>query len=164
MCHPSQIACVLQTNEMISITLPPMDKHARKMIHELASRFNVKSKSIGKADQRRPTLYRTKRTLRFDDEAFDLAVRRTERRYFPRLDFKGKSSSGQSTRAGYAEAGYRDGEIVGASAPELSSENRGRAMLEKMGWSIGTALGSADNKGILLPVTQTMKRSKAGLG
>ncbi|KAJ3499795.1 hypothetical protein NLG97_g67 [Lecanicillium saksenae] len=147
-----------------SICLPPMDKHARKMIHELANKFNVKSKSIGKADQRRPTLYRTKRTLRFDDAPFDLAVRRIHRRYFPRLDYKGKSGQGQSARNGFAEASYRDGEIVGASAPELSIENRGRAMLEKMGWSTGTALGSEENKGILLPVTQTMKRSKAGLG
>lgn len=147
-----------------SVCLPPMDKHARKMIHELASKFNVKSKSIGKADQRRPTLYRTKRTLRFDGDAFESAVRRIHRRYFPRLDYKGKGSQAQSSRNGYAEASYRDGEVVGASAPELSTENRGRAMLEKMGWSTGTALGSQDNKGILLPVTQTMKRSKAGLG
>ena len=147
-----------------SVCLPPMDKHARKMIHELASKFNVKSKSIGKADQRRPTLYRTKRTLRFDADAFDTAVKRIHRRYFPRLDYKGKGPQGQSSRNGYAEASYRDGEVVGASAPELSTENRGRAMLEKMGWSTGTALGSEDNKGILLPVTQTMKRSKAGLG
>ncbi|ATY64818.1 D111 G-patch domain [Cordyceps militaris] len=147
-----------------SICLPPMDKHARKMIHELANKFNVKSKSIGKADQRRPTLFRTKRTLRFDGEAFDLSVRRIHRRYFPRLEYKGKSSQGQFSRNGYAEASYRDGEIVGASAPELSTDNRGRTMLEKMGWSTGTALGPEDNKGILLPVTQTMKRSKAGLG
>ncbi|KAJ6788890.1 hypothetical protein PWT90_00100 [Aphanocladium album] len=147
-----------------SICLPPMDKHARKMIHELANKFNVKSKSIGKADQRRPTLYRTKRTLRFDDAAFSLAVRRIHRRYFPRLDYKGKSGQAQASRNGFAEASYRDGEVVGASAPELSIENRGRAMLEKMGWSNGTALGSEENKGILLPVTQTMKRSKAGLG
>ncbi|KAM3427635.1 hypothetical protein MY4824_009313 [Beauveria thailandica] len=147
-----------------SICLPPMDKHARKIIHELANTFNVKSKSTGKADQRRPILYRTKRTLRFDEEAFESAVRRTRRRYFPRLDYKGKRSQGQPSRNGYAEASYRDGEIVGASAPELSIENRGRAMLEKMGWSTGTALGSEDNKGILIPVIQTMKRSKAGLG
>lgn len=141
-----------------------MDKHARKVIHELANKFNVKSKSIGKADQRRPTLYRTKRTPRFDEEAFDLAIRRIQRRYFPRLDWKGKSSSGQPSRSGHAEASYREGEIVGASAPELGTANRGRAMLEKMGWSMGTALGSIENKGILLPVTQTMKKSKAGLG
>ncbi|TQV98323.1 hypothetical protein V2A60_007927 [Cordyceps javanica] len=150
--------------QFYSICLPPMDKHARKMIHELANKFNVKSKSIGKTDQRRPTLYRTKRTLRFDNEAFDLAVRRIHRRYFPRLDYKGKNSQGHFSHNGYTEASYRDGEVVGGSAPELSTENRGRAMLEKMGWSIGTALGSEDNKGILLPVTQTMKRSKAGLG
>jgi hypothetical protein len=29
---------------------------------------------------------------------------------------------------------------------------------------MGTALGASDNKGIMQPVTQTMKRSKAGLG
>lgn len=134
------------------------------MIHELANKFNVKSKSIGKADQRRPTLYRTKRTPRFEQAVFDQALSRVQRRYFPRLDYKGKGPSVQQSRNGYAEASYRDGEVVGGSAPELSTQNRGRAMLEKMGWSTGTALGSADNKGILLPVTQTMKRSKAGLG
>lgn len=59
---------------------------------------------------------------------------------------------------------YLEGEIVGAAAPELGIGNRGRAMLEKMGWSCGTALGAEDNKGILQPVSLTMKRSKAGLG
>jgi hypothetical protein len=37
-------------------------------------------------------------------------------------------------------------------------------MLEKMGWSSGTALGASNNKGILEPVSQTMKTNKAGLG
>jgi hypothetical protein len=37
-------------------------------------------------------------------------------------------------------------------------------MLEKMGWTKGMALGAADNKGILVPVVQVVKRSKAGLG
>ncbi|KOS17795.1 Protein SQS1 [Escovopsis weberi] len=65
---------------------------------------------------------------------------------------------------GDSAARIRDGEIVGAGAPELGADNRGRTMLEKMGWSSGMALGALDNKGILQPVTQTMKRSKAGLG
>jgi hypothetical protein len=57
-----------------------------------------------------------------------------------------------------------DGDVVGASAPEIGVENRGRAMLEKMGWSTGTALGATNNKGILLPVAHVVKNSKAGLG
>jgi hypothetical protein len=143
-----------------------MDTHARKMIHELANKFNIKSKSTGKADQRRPTLYRTLRTLPYSEAAFDQAVSRINRRYFPRQDLKGKAKRGQRpppARTNHAEATYRDGEVVGAAAPELGVENRGRTMLEKMGWSSGTALGATHNKGILLPVTHTMKRSKAGL-
>lgn len=140
-----------------------MDKHCRKMVHELANKFNVKSKSIGKGDQRRPTLYRTLRTAPFKEHAFDQAVNRMTRRYFPRMDQKGKKSGEPMSRS-YAATSYRDGDVVGAAAPEIGVENRGRAMLEKMGWSRGTALGTDDNKGILQPVIQTMKKTKAGLG
>lgn len=37
-------------------------------------------------------------------------------------------------------------------------------MLERMGWSKGMSLGAHENSGILEPVAQVMKRSKAGLG
>lgn len=145
--------------------MPPMDTHARKIVHEIASKFNIKSKSTGKADQRRTSLYRTKKTLQYSEGSFDQAVARIQRRFLPRLDAKGKrGSKTPPQRANHAAASYREGEIVGATAPELGSENRGRAMLEKMGWSTGTALGAMDNKGILQPVPQTMKKSKAGLG
>lgn len=145
-----------------------MDLHARKVIHELANKFNVKSKSIGQADQRRPALYRTIRTLSYSEAAFDQAVGRIQRRFLPRLDMKGKEKLNNKTQkrlaASKTAASYQEGEIVGAAAPELGVENRGRAMLEKMGWSCGTALGAADNKGILQPVSLAMRRSRAGLG
>lgn len=147
-----------------------MDTHARKIIHEIASKFRIKSKSTGKADQRRTSLYRTKRTLQYSEASFEQAIARIHRRFLPRLDTKGKRGNGApphraSGRAGTAAAAsYQEGEVVGAAAPELGAENRGRAMLEKMGWSTGTALGAMDNKGILQPVPQTMKKSKAGLG
>ena len=70
----------------------------------------------------------------------------------------------QAKRGKSGAASYMDGDVVGASAPEIGAENRGRAMLEKMGWSTGTALGAADNKGILQPVAQVVKNSRAGLG
>ncbi|CAG9991358.1 unnamed protein product [Clonostachys byssicola] len=148
-----------------TLTFPPMDTHGRKVLHELANKFNIKSKSTGKSDQRRTTLYRNNRTLPFTEPKFDQAVGRIHRKYFPRLDTKGKRAPRtQANKSGHAAASYHEGEIVGAAAPELGSENRGRAMLEKMGWSSGTALGAMHNKGILQPVAQTMKKGKAGLG
>lgn len=148
-----------------SLSLPPMDNNARKIVHELASKFNIKSKSTGKASQRRPTLYRTNRTLEFSEPAFNKAVGRITRRYLPRLDTRGKrAKQPAASGASNAAASYYEGEVIGAAAPELGVENRGRAMLEKMGWSTGTALGTLENKGILQPVSQTMKKSKAGLG
>lgn len=143
-----------------------MDVHARKIIHDLSNKFNIKSKSTGKADQRRPTLYRTLRTLPYSEVTFGNAISRIQRRYLPRLDTKGKrKAKSTSVRGnGNAATSYQEGEIVGGAAPELGTDNRGRAMLERMGWSTGTALGAEDNKGIMQPVTQTMRKTKAGLG
>ena len=63
-----------------------------------------------------------------------------------------------------SSASYRDGEVVGAGAPELSAENRGRTMLEKMGWSSGTPLGALNNKGLLQPISHIVKNTRTGLG
>jgi hypothetical protein len=167
---------LLPANHLESIQFPPMDKQARKTLHELAGKFKIKSQSTGSGDQRRPVLYRTKRTARYSENRFDdaeahvnEAAARIGRKYFPRLDTKGKGQAragggGGGGRGGFGAVRYRDGEIAGASVPELGQENKGRAMLEKMGWAKGMALGSLDNKGILEPVVQVVKTSKAGLG
>lgn len=94
---------------------------------------------------------------------------RIHRKYFHRVDVRVKSSGPPRATVGGGRSGQkalmlREGEIVGASVPELGQENKGRAMLEKMGWSKGMGLGTTENKGILEPVAQVMKRSKAGLG
>jgi hypothetical protein len=117
--------------------------------------------------QRRPTLIRTKYTASYAEEHFEIAISRIERRHFPRLDLRGKGQGAQRKPrggGGNSAVTYQDGEIVGASAPELGQENKGRTMLEKMGWSTGMGLGTVDNKGILQPVAHVVKRSKAGLG
>jgi hypothetical protein len=142
-----------------------MDKADRKVVHEIANAFNLKSKSAGKANKRFPVLYRTSRTSSYNEQAFNNVENRLTRRFLPRLDLKGKGSK-RTGQGGFSKAAvsYQDGDIVGGSAPELGVENRGRAMLEKMGWSSGTALGALDNKGILQPVTHVVKTTKAGLG
>lgn len=162
-----------------TLSLPPMDPHTRKGVHELSYKLNIKSKSIRGGDQRRPVLYRTKKTS-YDAQEFGQIAVRIQRRFGRQPPFKAdsrKNRQGQKgpkglkgsrpgARAGGGGGGfdYHDGEVIGASAPELGTENRGRAMMEKMGWSTGTPLGASDNQGILHPVSQTMKRTRAGLG
>ncbi len=146
-----------------------MDKTDRRVVHELANAFYLKSKSAGTGNKRFPVLYRTTRTMPFAERTFDAVEARLTRRFLPRMDVSGKKS-GVSKRTGRgrglnsAAVSYRDGDIVGGSAPELGVENKGRAILEKMGWSTGTALGALNNKGILQPVSHVVKTTKAGLG
>lgn len=158
------------------LSLPAMDKADRKFVHEIANAFKLKSKSAGLGNKRYPILYRTSRTTVYGERAYEAAVSKLSRRFLPRNDVGGRRAGGTSKRGGRAGGGgggfgggfgaasYRDGDVVGASAPELGVGNKGRAMLEKMGWSAGTALGALDNKGILQPVSHVVKTTKAGLG
>ncbi|KAK2628887.1 hypothetical protein QTJ16_001990 [Diplocarpon rosae] len=154
-----------------TLSLPPMDKADRKIVHEIAQAFKLKSKSAGNGNQRFPILYRTNKTRAFNASAFYAVDAKISRRFFPRMDItaprlsSGKRS-GAGTGGGFSSAAvsYKDGDIVGGSAPELGAENKGRAMLEKMGWLSGEALGALNNKGILQPVSHVVKTGKAGLG
>ena len=147
-----------------------MSDRDRKLVHEIANVFKLTSKSFGKDFNRFPVLHRTSRSLAFDESLLNRKMLRvfTGKRQPPgpkatkkRMAFAGAGSGGGFAKAGVS---YRDGDVVGASAPELGQENRGRAMLEKMGWSTGTALGALNNKGIMEPVAHIVKNSKAGLG
>jgi hypothetical protein len=144
-----------------------MTKQRRKLIHELANALNLKSQSRGHGMDRFPVLNKTARTPGYTPKTISnvddlLSGRKFNRRLFrswgadPPKSFKPKRSGGAAT--------YMEGDVVGASAPEIGVGNRGRAMLEKMGWSTGTALGASNNKGILQPVAHVVKNSRTGLG
>ncbi|EKV16709.1 hypothetical protein PDIG_18980 [Penicillium digitatum PHI26] len=150
------------------LSLPPMTKQRRKLIHELANALNLKSQSRGHGLSRFPVLNKTTRTPRYTPKTISnvddlLSGRRFNRRLFKSWGTEVPKFP-QTKRGKSGATSYMDGDVVGASAPEIGAENRGRAMLEKMGWSTGTALGAADNKGILQPVAQVVKNSRAGLG
>lgn len=145
-----------------------MDKRDRKVIHEIANSFKLKSKSSGNGKSRYPVLYKTSQTLDYDEDMYARIESRMDRHFLPRMDRKGGKKAGSLKRGGggfsNSAVGYREGEVVGATAPELGEDNRGRALLEKMGWTKGMALGALDNKGILHPVQHVVKNSKFGLG
>lgn len=123
--------------------------------------LNLKSLSRGSGKSRFPTLTKTSRTPHVRESEMDnffssnKILRRLDR---PRYDRSNRSTGG--TKA----ATYEHGEVVGARAPEIGAGNKGREMLEKMGWSSGTALGALNNKGILEPVAHVVRKGKAGLG
>lgn len=151
-----------------------MNPYDRKKVHEVANVFNLKSRSVGGGTSRFPTLYKTSRTTGYDEDALSgIETQLNSKRFIHRSDkrkakcpTKKPATARRARGGGFANAGvsYRDGEVVGATAPEIGSENRGRTMLEKMGWSTGTALGAINNKGIMQPVTHVVKTTKAGLG
>ncbi|RCI11865.1 hypothetical protein L249_7454 [Ophiocordyceps polyrhachis-furcata BCC 54312] len=168
--YPFGITTLEITQEIITflrgaqetVLFPPMDSKTRKMVHRLASQFKVKSKSVGRADQRRPTLTRTVSTMKYKESEFDRAIARI----CPGVDSGHKSKARGSQILEiyhHTTASYHEGEIVGSQAPALAEGNRGRIILEKMGWSHGKSLGSSETKGILQPVALAMRRSRAGL-
>lgn len=170
-------------NPLCSISLKPMDKMMRRIVHEIAGSFGLKSVSRGHGPSRYPSLYKTSHTpiyiisttalikqdlnhIKFTQNmqtttskslnAADRRNHRSRQKGAPNEAWRGHTPIG-------TVSSYRDGEVVGAAAPELGVGNKGRAMLEKMGWSAGTALGSINNRGILQPVVHVIKTTKAGL-
>ncbi|KAI1082669.1 hypothetical protein F5B20DRAFT_532157 [Whalleya microplaca] len=156
------------------LALLPFDKGTRKTIHAVANKFKIKSQSAGKGIARYPVLYRTKATLPFDQAVFDRTFGRIKQTWFARVDVdeevvnetrllkRAEARNGKGRFKGTVTV--REGDIVGQHAAELGVENKGRAMLEKMGWTKGMALGSGQNKGIMVPITHVIKKTKAGLG
>lgn len=147
-----------------------MGHQDRKLAHEIANNLGLRSKSVGKGRNRFPVLHKTSKTGGFNAGALNSIFSRIgSGRYLSRKEkFRGSGSNTSRGRFGggfnHAAVSYHDGEIVGAAAPELGRDNKGRAMLEKMGWSTGTALGALNNKGIMKPVAHVVKTTKAGLG
>ena len=162
--------------EIVAVTLAPMEAHMRASVHRLAKSLNLKSHSQGSGEDRFPVLTKTPHTPTYTvDTIWQIDALMNQRRFFPK-----HPGSYKSTRNGVrppgtkirrnggggvaAGASYVDGDIVGASAPEIGVENRGRAMLEKMGWSIGMGIGKAGNKGSTEVIQHVVKNTKAGLG
>jgi hypothetical protein len=167
------------------LPLPAMDRSIRRAVHIIAQHgYNLQTKSQGSGKRRYPVLYKTKHSSSIDNlpdalfiEEIMVQAQKTVgytssiKRRNPnqpagvKIKGKGKATGGGIGRAAGAGAGkLRDGDIVGVDAPEIAVSNRGRAMLEKLGWSRGSGLGVAGNLGIAVPLTATVKNTRVGLG
>ena len=138
-------------------------------MHELAHAFGLKSRSIGQGISRHPIVYKTATSMRcFDGELEPRSgsLHRVSRFKAPKERVNGDKERNYRRRGGLdrVAVGYREGEIVGAAAPELAAENVGNQLMRKLGWKPGEALGAQNNKGILQPVAHVVKNSRSGLG
>jgi hypothetical protein len=160
--------------DMHQLSLPPMEAYRRATVHQAAAFFNLSSRSRGDGMERFTILSKTNRTRTYTDDEFDIAIQKKgfqKRLRGPLYSQGGGGRPGrfstvkqkQGGARSRPQLGYKDGETVGANAPELGPENKGHALMMKMGWSTGTALGAGDNKGILKPIPHTVKTNKAGL-
>ncbi|KAH0285495.1 hypothetical protein KCU62_g7462, partial [Aureobasidium sp. EXF-3399] len=164
----------LEEDEMTTKAFPPMLKNDRKVLHEIANHFNLKSKSVGSGKNRAPVLIKTSRTIEWSSEHFSRVsnfVGRGGGGYMKNSSKKSRvtgASEVRRTRAmgggGGGAAAYRNGDVVGHNASEIPATNFGRKLMEKMGWAAGMSLGKEGSGGLLVPVQATVKSGKAGLG
>ncbi|KAF4597846.1 hypothetical protein EYR38_006237 [Pleurotus pulmonarius] len=136
-----------------TMSLPPMRKDLRKMVHEMALAFNLKSKSDGKGDARYTTLTKTTRTgVAINEFKINKIVRRSGGRGFTAPPRNGNTN----------QMKMKDGDEVGKAAPKIGESNIGFQMLAAMGWSQGERIGLSG--GLEDPLTAIMKRTRLGLG
>ncbi|KAK9239775.1 hypothetical protein V1525DRAFT_17804 [Lipomyces kononenkoae] len=159
-----EIELFLRNDGQTCLSLPPMAKNSRKTVHVLASAYNLSSKSIGGGTQRFTVLFKNSSShMQADFGTLSIVE---DRFYLPRLD---KKSSKRAVTKDFSKRGtgsfkHRDGDVVGSNAPEIDIDNKGRQLLERMGWISGSGLGVAGNVGPATPILARVKTSKAGLG
>jgi hypothetical protein len=141
-----------------TMALPPMEKEARKRVHELAQAFGLKSQSKGKGENRYTTLSKTSRS--------GVAIR--EKKVNKILRQAGAASAYMGAPGGFGKGGaarmpkHKEGEEVGKAAPKIGETNIGFRMLASMGWHDGERIGRSG--GIDVPIAAVIKHSKRGLG
>ncbi|KIK94890.1 hypothetical protein PAXRUDRAFT_420075 [Paxillus rubicundulus Ve08.2h10] len=172
-----------------TLALPPMGAASRKVVHEFAHAFNLKSESKGDGVERYTTLTKTTKTGTEINENKVKALRERLRKMLDhacnRKEGKGRKGKGKvkvkvkgevKEREREKEKGkekekekrqiprHRDGDEVGKAAPKIGQGNIGFKMLASMGWSEGDRIGGTTSAGIEVPLTVIIKNSKLGLG
>ncbi|KAI4729845.1 hypothetical protein E4T49_02159 [Aureobasidium sp. EXF-10728] len=161
----------LEQDDFTTKAFPPMLKNDRKVLHEIANHFNLKSKSVGSGKNRAPVLVKTSRTIEWSEQHFTRVSNIVSKGYMKNSSRKPKVTGASEVRrtrqmggGGGGAAAYRNGDVVGHNASEIPETNFGRKLMEKMGWAAGMSLGKEGSGGLLVPVQATVKSGKAGLG
>lgn len=145
------------------ITFPPLDAHGNKTIRKMAHKFNMKSARCDNGLLKYTVVVKTRRTFNYLPDYDGIGQILRQRPFFPRADRGSYGSATFNREKQPNKANVKEGDIIGAEAPEIDHSNIGRQLLEKLGWVKGEGLGAQGNKGISVPLTVTVKKSKTGL-
>ncbi|GAA5985106.1 hypothetical protein JCM10908_002525 [Rhodotorula pacifica] len=174
----------------MSMSLPPMSKKSRIAVHLLAEAYGLKSRSMGKGNNRFPVLERTSRTtiIGVSERKITAIVGTADGEDELAMGYgyggrarggkmsglwkalegaSGKRSGGGGGGGGRGGGGggigrNSEGAVVGQGADKLGTENIGFALLKKMGWTEGGQIGLSG--GIHEPVAARVKTNRQGLG
>ncbi|KAG0669746.1 squalene synthetase-like protein [Maudiozyma exigua] len=153
------------SNNRDRLIFPPLDPHANKTLMKFAKHYNMKPSKAGKGIHTHTMIEKTRKTKRSMPNYGLIAQLVRQRPVFMRIDVKRVQEDFVKTERIKIKSKFNvtEGEIVGEDAPEIGSDNIGRRMLEKLGWSSGEGLGAVTNKGINKPLFARVKKGKAGL-
>ena len=154
-----------------TMSFPPLDPHGNKTINKLSSCYNMRcTRCGGNGLQMYMKVAKTRKTFHYLPDYNQIAYIMRQRPVFKRSDVKSRTkeeiaeTDGKKSRRGPINEAYvKEGDLVGAKAPEIGTNNIGRKLLEKLGWVKGEGLGAHGNKGISEPLMATVKKSKTGL-
>lgn len=166
-----EFSMFLQDESRDTMSFPPLDPHGNKTINKLAHCYNMRcTKNGGNGLHMYMKVAKHRKTFHNLPDFNLISSIMGQRPIFKRSDVKSRTkdeiaqSDGKKLRRGpQSEAHVQEGDIVGAKAPEIASNNIGRQLLEKLGWVKGEGLGPNGNKGINEPLMATVKKSKTGL-
>ncbi|KAJ1805229.1 squalene synthetase-like protein [Coemansia sp. RSA 2523] len=168
---------LVDTDELDSMWLQPMNKYERQIVHIFAREYKIKSKSQGSGTRRTPVLTptanscrpknrrRINRVVLLFDEGGLVPEQWTGELPNDKPSGRGKGKNKDSSARTKAprDTGASDGKMVAENAPEVGASNIGHQMLQQMGWTPGQGLGG-DAKGRALPVDVMIRTGRRGLG
>ncbi|KAI5951152.1 SQS1 [Candida jiufengensis] len=156
---------LLKDESRTTLSFPTLDSHAHKIITKMAQCYNMKVDKCGRKNIRHYLkISKTKTTYKYFPNYDKIQILLRGRPFFNRIDIN-KPKKEKITKSGGgndSKAKFKEGDIVGAEAPEIDTTNLGRQMLEKLGWSAGQGLG-VGNSGINEPIVAKVKMSKTGI-
>ncbi|CAK9436278.1 uncharacterized protein LODBEIA_P08360 [Lodderomyces beijingensis] len=165
----SEFVDLLKDESRQTLSFPSFDTHAHHTIKKLAQCYNMQVIRCGPRGQR-PYLKicKSKHTFKNHPNYDGVAAILRGRPIFHRIDAKPTKDPAHKTKTlkdrgnRDSKARFKEGDIVGAEAPEIGVNNLGRQMLERLGWSRGMGLG-VTGRGINEPIVAKVKMSKTGI-
>jgi hypothetical protein len=158
-----------------SMILPPMPGFIRRVVCELCKSYYVTPKMRGSKQKKLIVVFRTGLARVPDNWQYLPSALETkhdlkptpfykDKRQSPRNDKKSsKATTKGKIGAPNTAAQPKVGDVIGATAQPIEEGNRGRRMLQAMGWKEGESLGANDS-GVKDPLQVTVRAKRAGLG